>query len=171
MLADVQGSSAPPCRSLCRSPTQAPARWCHRHGVAGSTVTLAQVVIDKVLVHRSKEHARSCFLAQASCIVLSSMNQVTRHSCRQLSLICVLLNLRRARLIDLIDAALDGPQVPRRFPQSTPLQHFQEPCEWQTRWQMSSPSSRRPIDRGKVAGAPARKRFSRQESQESRRRR
>ena len=68
----------------------------------------------------------------------------TRRSCRQLSLICVLLNLRRARLIDPIDAALDGPLVPRRFPQSTPLQHFQEPCEWQTRWQMSSPSSRRP---------------------------
>src|SRR6516165_2273973 len=63
-------------------------------------------------------------------------------------LICVLLNLRRARLIDPIDAALGEPLVPRRFPQSTPLQHFQEPCEWQTRWQMSSPSSRQPIPHG-----------------------
>jgi hypothetical protein len=67
---------------------------------------------------------------------------------RQLSLICGLLNLQRARLIDPIDAALDEPLVPRRFPQSTPLQHFQEPCEWQTRWQVSSPSSRRPIPHG-----------------------
>jgi hypothetical protein len=31
------------------------------------------------------------------------------------------------------------------FSKSTQLQHSQEPCEWQTRWQMSSPSSRRPI--------------------------
>jgi hypothetical protein len=64
------------------------------------------------------------------------------------SLICVLLNLRRARLFDPRDAALDGPLVPRRFPRSTPLQHVQEPCEWQRRWQMSSPSSHRPIPHG-----------------------
>jgi hypothetical protein len=83
-------------------------------------------------------------IAVADAMSISGLNL----ECRQLSLICVLLNLRRARLIDPIDAALDGPLVRRRFPQSTPLQHFQEPCEWQTRWQMSSPSSRRPIPHG-----------------------
>ena len=65
-----------------------------------------------------------------------------------MSLICGLLNLRRAGLTDPIDAALDEPLVPRRFPQSTPLQHSQEPCEWQARWQVSSPSSRRPSPHG-----------------------
>src|SRR5450759_536007 len=47
-----------------------------------------------------------------------------------------------------LDAALDERLVLRHFLQSTPLQHSQEPCEWQTRWQMSSPSSRRPIPHG-----------------------
>ena len=65
-----------------------------------------------------------------------------------MSLIFALLNLQRAGLIDPIGAALDEPLVPRRFRQSTPLQHSQEPCEWRTRWQMSSPSSRRPIPHG-----------------------
>ena len=51
-------------------------------------------------------------------------------------------------LRDPMNAALDEPLVPRHFRQSTPLQHPQEPCEWQTRWQMSSPSPRRPIPRG-----------------------
>jgi hypothetical protein len=60
----------------------------------------------------------------------------TKRGRRQLSLIYGLLNLQRARLFDPIHAALDGPLVLRRFPQSTPLQRFQEPCEWQTRWQM-----------------------------------
>jgi hypothetical protein len=59
--------------------------------------------------------------------------------------ICALLNLQRAGLIYPMNAALDEPLVPRHFPQSTPLQHPQEPCEWQTRWQMSSPSPRRPV--------------------------
>jgi hypothetical protein len=98
-----------------------------RLGEAGATV-----------VYFDKSKSRACSFYPAG----------TRRGCRQLSLICVLLNLRRARLIDPIDAALDEPLVPRRFPESTPLQHFQEPCEWQTRWQMSSPSSRRPIPHG-----------------------
>jgi hypothetical protein len=67
---------------------------------------------------------------------------------RQLSVIYGLLNLQRARLFDPIHSALDGPLVPRRFPQSTPLQRFQEPCEWQTRWQTSSSSYRRRIPHG-----------------------
>jgi len=56
-----------------------------------------------------------------------------------------LLNLHRAELFDSINAALNEPLVPHRFPQSTPLQHSQKLCEWQTRWQMSLPSSHRPI--------------------------
>jgi hypothetical protein len=40
-----------------------------------------------------------------------------------------LVSAARAGLIDLINVALDGPLAPRRFPQSTPLQHFQKPCE------------------------------------------
>jgi hypothetical protein len=47
-----------------------------------------------------------------------------------------------------IVAALDERLVLRHFPQLTPPQHSQEPCDWQTRWQMSSPSSRRPIPHG-----------------------
>src|SRR5215475_4748042 len=48
----------------------------------------------------------------------------TNRGRRQLSLIYGLLNLQRARPFDPIHAASDGPLVPRRFPQSTPLQRF-----------------------------------------------
>jgi hypothetical protein len=50
--------------------------------------------------------------------------------------------------INPIGAALDERPVLRRFLQSTLLQHFREPCELQTRWQVSSPSSRRPTLHG-----------------------
>lgn len=54
---------------------------------------------------------------------------VQTKSGRQPNLICGLLNLQRAGLIDLTDGPLDEPLVPHRFPQSTRHQRSQEPCE------------------------------------------
>jgi hypothetical protein len=93
----------------------------------------ADARLTAVLVDESKSRVGSFYPTE------------TKRGRRPLNVICVLLHLQRAGLIDPVDAALDEPLVPRCFPQSTLHQHSQEPCEWQTRWQMSSPSSRRPI--------------------------
>ena len=69
----------------------------------------------------------------------------SRRRRRTCSITCVIAPANIARRVD---AALDEPLVPRRFRQSIQHQHSREPCEWRTRWQMSSPSSRRPIPHG-----------------------
>jgi hypothetical protein len=103
---------------------------------------------ERIRITLRSAGATAVYFDESKSRVCSFYPAGTKRGRRQLSLIYGLLNLQRARLFDPVHAALDGPLVPRRFPQSTPLQRFQEPCEWQTRWQMSSPSSRRPIPHG-----------------------
>src|SRR5207245_675507 len=124
---------------------------CRGHDEGGSVRSpaffLARHAVLLLTDWRSADATAVYFDESKSC-VCSFYTAGTKRGHRQLSLIFDLLNLQRAGLIDPIDAALDEPLVPRRFPQSTPLQHSQKPCEWQTRWQVSSPSSRRPIPHG-----------------------
>jgi hypothetical protein len=91
-------------------------------------------LLSSLTFARSHTGAAAVLIDESKSRVDSLYPTETKRGHRQLSLICGLLHLQRAGLIDPIDAALDEPLVPRCFAQSTLLQHSQEPCEWQTRW-------------------------------------
>jgi hypothetical protein len=137
----------------CRRKRDMPEGCCSESAPDPLSLTLLTVLTvfsgnERIRITLRSAGATAVYFDESKSRVCSFYPAGTKRGRRQLSLIYGLLNLQRARLFDPVHAALDGPLVPRRFPQSTPLQRFQEPCEWQTRWQMSSPSSRRPIPHG-----------------------
>jgi hypothetical protein len=104
--------------------------------------------IEEYRNDRNPPGARITTITRNSACGFPLPNQRVRERSSGLCLICAFLSLPHIGLIDPLHAVLDEPPVPCRFPQSTLLQHPQEPCELRTRWPMSAPSSHRPIQHG-----------------------